>query len=196
MNKQKKVIELTDVSKKQKLIDIIRTRSFKTGDFTLASGQKSTYYFDLKQTICHPEGGVTIADMILDIIKDNNFKVDAIGGMEIGALPITFHVQSYAMLKGMPINAFFVRKQVKDHGSKQLVEGICEPKSNVIIVEDVTTTGGSALKSIEAVQAERNCNILAVISILNRAAGADNLFADKKIPFFYLVNKADFGIND
>jgi orotate phosphoribosyltransferase len=183
-----------DEKKRQQLIALIRQRSFKTGDFTLASGQKSTFYFDLKNTMCHPVGGRLIAELMLDIITDHHFPVEAIGGMEMGALPITFHIQSLAMQHGKPINAFFVRKQAKDHGSKQLVEGILEPNSNVIIVEDVTTTGGSAMKSIEAVQAEKQAIVVAVISILNRTQGADQLFAEKNIPFFSLVRKEDFGV--
>jgi orotate phosphoribosyltransferase len=92
------------------------------------------------------------------------------------------------------LNAFIVRKQAKDHGTQSRLEGVIEPNSKVIIIEDVTTTGTSALQSMEVVQQEVKSQVLAVFTVLDRMEGSQELFASKKIPFYSLVQKKDFGV--
>jgi orotate phosphoribosyltransferase len=181
-------------SKRNELISLIKERSFKTGTFKLASGKMSNYYFNLKPTYCHPDGGALIGDLILEIIQKNNLKVDTIGGMEIGALPIAFAVQGRAYLQNKKIFTFFVRKQKKEHGAEKQVEGILEKDMDVIVVEDVTTTGGSTMKAIEAIRSETGANVVAVISVLNRREGADDLFKENKIPLYSIVAIEDFEV--
>ena len=130
-----------------RLADIIRKRSFGRGEITLASGRKSDFYFNLKPTMLDPEGAALLAEMSLDALKDD--KVDYIGGLEMGAVPIAGAIAQLSWLKGRPIAAFFVRKKPKEHGARLAVEGLAKGESlagkRIVIVEDVTTTGGSAL---------------------------------------------------
>jgi orotate phosphoribosyltransferase len=140
------------------------TGAFKTGDFILSSGKKSNYYIDCRKITLHPEGSRLIAKIILEKIK--GLKVDAIGGLTLGADPITSSVVAISDLPG-----FIVRKKEKEHGTKQKIEGHLQPGWNVVIVEDVSTTGASALQAIEAVEAA-GAKVVKVISVVDREEGA------------------------
>lgn len=137
-----------------RLADIIRTRSFGRGDITLASGRKSNFYFNLKPTMLDAEGASLLAELTLDALISE--KVDYVGGLEMGAVPIAGAIAQLSFMRGHPIQAFFVRKKPKEHGAKLTVEGLARGESlqgkRVVIVEDVTTTGGSALKAVEVVR--------------------------------------------
>ena len=137
-----------------RLADIIRKRSFGRGEITLASGRKSDFYFNLKPTMLDPEGAALLAELSLDALKDD--KIDYIGGLEMGAVPIAGAIAQLSWLKGNPIAAFFVRKKPKEHGARLAVEGLAKDESlagkRIVIVEDVTTTGGSAIKAVDAVK--------------------------------------------
>ncbi|OGC36759.1 orotate phosphoribosyltransferase [candidate division WOR-1 bacterium RIFOXYB2_FULL_48_7] len=147
----------------------IETGAFKTGDFTLASGKKSNYYFDCRKITLHPEGSRLIAKIILEKIK--GLKVDSIGGLTLGADPITSAVVALSDIPG-----FIVRKKEKEHGTKQKIEGHIGQGWNVVIVEDVATTGGSALQAIEAVEAV-GAKVVKVISVVDREEGAKEALA-------------------
>ena len=136
--------------KTQRLKEIITQKSFKTGNFILASGAKSNYLFDLKTTLLDPEGANLAADLILAKITNN---IMAIGGVELGACPIVSAVCVKSHLINRPIKSFYVRKAKKDRGTNQLIEG-CSliPGEEVIIVEDVTTTGNSAMQAVKIVR--------------------------------------------
>ncbi len=179
-------------SNRMELITIIKERSFKKGTFKLASGKTSSYYFNLKSTYCHPAGNALIGDLILQILELHKIQADAIGGMEIGAIPIACSVQARAYFRNRPLYSFFVRKEKKEHGTEKQVEGIIEDGMNVVVVEDVTTTGGSVMKAVEAIKTETKAKITAVISVLNRREGADELFKEKGIPFYYICSIEDF----
>src|SRR5437762_509947 len=131
-----------------RLRDIIRDRSFGFGEVTLASGLKSNFYFNLKPTMLDPEGAALLAELTLAALKGE--RVDYVGGLEMGAVPIAGALAQLSFLKGHPIAALFVRKTPKDHGAKLSVEGLPKGQTlkgkHVVIVEDVTTTGGSAMK--------------------------------------------------
>ena len=136
-----------------RLKDIIHKRSFGRGEITLASGRKSDFYFNLKPTMLDPEGAALLAELSLDALKDD--RIDYIGGLEMGAVPIAGAIAQLSWLKGHPIAAFFVRKKPKEHGARLAVEGLAKGDSlagkRIVIVEDVTTTGGSAVKAVDAV---------------------------------------------
>src|SRR5215218_7412050 len=129
-----------------RLRDIIHARSFGYGDVTLASGRKSNFYFNLKPTMLHPEGAALLAELTLEALADE--RVDYVGGLEMGAVPIAGAIAQLSWTKGQPIAAFFVRKKPKEHGAKLAVEGLAKGETlqgkRIVIVEDVTTTGGSA----------------------------------------------------
>lgn len=140
------------------------TGAVKTGDFTLSSGKKSNIYIDCRKITLHPQGARLIAKIILEKIK--GLKVDAIGGLTLGADPITSSVVALSDIPG-----FIVRKKEKEHGTKQRIEGIIAPRYNVVIVEDVATTGGSALEAIKAVE-ELGAKVVKVISVVDREEGS------------------------
>lgn len=177
-----------------RLIEIIKARSFQSGvEVKLASGRTSTYYFNMKPTMLDPEGAYLIASLILENIED--VSADLVGGLEMGAVPIASAVAAVSQAKGRPIGAFFVRKQAKDHGTKSLVEGLPKGETmagkRLIVVEDVTTTGGSAIKAAEALRAE-GATIVRVVTVLDRQEGAGDAFAAAGLDFASILTLNDF----
>jgi orotate phosphoribosyltransferase len=174
------------------LINRIREKALKIGTFTLASGRQSTYYLDGKQVTLDPEGARLVAEGILDLLSEENLP-SAIGGMSIGADPITAAVVTMSAIRGTPIAGFMVRKQSKGHGTDQYVEGPVQPGDHVVIVEDVVTTGGSSLTAIERAEAF-GLKVTRVIAIVDRMEGGAEAFADRGYPFASLLTIRDFGI--
>lgn len=175
---------------RSRLYDIVRTKSFVRGHVVLASGKESDHYFDMKPTMFDPEGAELLADLILARIAPSG--ADCVGGLEMGAVPLITPISIASRRAGKPLPGFFVRKTVKDHGTKKLVEGMADVKGKrVAIVEDVTTTGGSAMKAVAALR-EGGAEIALVISILDREEGAAKLYADAGIPFDSLFRASEF----
>lgn len=177
-----------------RLIEIVKARSFQEGpEMKLASGRTSTFYFNMKPTMLDAEGAHLIASLILDQIEGQ--PVDLVGGLEMGAVPIAAAVTAVSFGRGQPVNAFFVRKQAKEHGTKSLLEGLARGETmagkNVVIVEDVTTTGGSALKAAEALKAE-GAKIVHVVTIVDRQEGAAEAFAAANMDFRPLLTLGNF----
>ena len=177
-----------------RLVEIIKARSFQTGaEMKLASGRTSSFYFNMKPTMLNPEGGFLIAQLILDALEGTD--ADWIGGLEMGAVPIAAAVAAQSHARGRRLAAFFVRKQAKEHGTKSLVEGLAAGETlkgkPVVIVEDVTTTGGSALKAVEAVRAE-GAEVVRIITIVDRQEGAAATFRAAGLPFAPLLTIQDF----
>ena len=179
---------------RDRLVDIIKARSFQSGkEVTLASGRTSTYYFNMKPTMLDAEGAHLIATLILDSI--DGLDADLIGGLEMGAVPIASAVAAVSHTCGKPIGAFFVRKQPKDHGTRSLVEGLANGESlkgkKVVIVEDVTTTGGSAIKAAEAVRAE-GADVVRVVTVVDREEGTADAFSAAGLKLTAILKLADF----
>lgn len=181
-------------ARRARLIELIKLRSFQEGpEFKLASGKTSTFYFNMKPTMLDSEGAYLVASLILDQLERTD--ADLIGGLEMGAVPIASSVAAVAFTEGRKLSAFFVRKQAKEHGTQSLVEGLAKGESmagkKVVVVEDVTTTGGSALKAAEALKAA-GAEIVRVITIVDRLDGAAETFAAAGIEFAPLLTLADF----
>ena len=179
---------------KRRLIEIVRARSFQEGpEIRLASGKMSTFYFNMKPTMLDPEGARLIADLVIAELADTD--VDLAGGLEMGAVPIATAVAAISEIRGRPIGAFFIRKQAKEHGTQSLVEGLVRGETmqgkRVAILEDVTTTGGSALKAAAALRAE-GAEIVRVITIVDREDGAGDAFASEKLNFVPILKLSDF----
>ncbi len=176
-----------------RLADIIRARSFGYGEIKLASGRTSNFYFNMKPTMLDPEGAALIAELTLDALGE--FDIDAIGGLEMGAVPIAGAIAQLSFLRGRPIPAFFVRKQPKDHGAKLAIEGLAPGETmkgkRVVVVEDVTTTGGSAMKAVEALR-DAGAEIALVLTIVDREEGADDTFGDAHLIFRSLYKASEF----
>ncbi|HVY41569.1 MAG TPA: orotate phosphoribosyltransferase [Hyphomicrobiaceae bacterium] len=177
-----------------RLINIVRRRSYGTGvEIKLASGRISNFYFNLKPTMLDPEGAYLIGALITDAIAPG--EADLVGGLEMGAVPIAAAVAAVSFAKGRPLPAFFVRKQAKEHGTRSLIEGLVKGETiegkRVVIVEDVTTTGGSSMKAVEAVRAEGG-SVVRVLTVVDRLEGAAETFAKAGLLFTPLLTVDDF----
>ncbi|MDO9529889.1 MAG: orotate phosphoribosyltransferase [Syntrophales bacterium] len=158
--------------KKKRLAEIIARRSFKYSDdppFTLTSGRRSNFYFDCKPTTLDPEGMNLIGSIIFDMLEDS--EVTAAGGMTLGADPIANALSLISYQRGRPIKSFIVRKNVKGHGTKSKIEGDVRPGENVVIIDDVITTGASTIAAIERAR-EEGLVIDRVIVLIDREEGA------------------------
>jgi orotate phosphoribosyltransferase len=184
---------LTEPSKHQdargKLFTILKEKAFRRGRITLASGRESDFYFDMKPAMLDPDGATLMAELILDEIRD--VKADCVGGLEMGAVPLIAPVAMRSLDRGRRLPGFFVRKAVKDHGTKKRVDGDDIAGKTVVILEDVTTTGGSAMDAVNAVT-EAGATVALVISILDRGEGAADLYAKAGIPFKSLFRAEEF----
>lgn len=171
-----------------RLRDIVKEKSFRKGDFTLASGKKSNYFFDMKATMLDPEGAELIAGLVLEKIREAG-GADAVGGLELGAVPIVSVVVARSA-GSTPISGFIVRKQVKDHGTQQPVDGHLPEGSRVILVEDVTTTGQSVGKAIRAAR-ERGCTVEAVVTLVDRLEGAEENLRAEGVRLLPILTRAE-----
>lgn len=182
---------MTTVSSRTRLLNLFRERALLFGKFVLASGKESTYYINSKKALFHSECAALLGDALYETTKD--LDIQAIGGLEVGALPLATAAVIRYHDAGRTLEGFFVRKQAKDHGSKELVEGVTlQPGWRVAIVDDVLTTGGSALEAVKAVE-ERGAVVAAVVCIVDRLQGARELFSPKYL-FLPLFTIRDFGI--
>jgi orotate phosphoribosyltransferase len=175
---------------KARLIEILKERSVRTGTFTLASGKTSDLYVDARQTTLSPEGSTVIAKMILERLHPD---VVGVGGPVTGADPMTGAIVTHSFLDGRPLHGFMVRKEPKGHGMQRYIEGPVEKGNRVVIVEDVTTTGGSSLLAIDRA-VEFGLKVERVITVVDRLAGAAEAFAARGIPLEPLVTIRDLGI--
>jgi orotate phosphoribosyltransferase len=175
-------------TKRQRLLSIIARRSVLRGEFRLTSGRSSNFFIDLKKTMFDPEGAALLADLLFEMIRTDD--VDCIGGMETGAIPLVAALCLRSWPE-KPLAGFFIRKEAKGHGTDQRIDGLLNPEARVILFEDVTTTGGSALRA--AHEAGRNqCTILKVITVVDRLEGAEENFRSAGIPFEALFTRSDF----
>jgi len=187
--------ELAGEARVRRLKQIIRDhggfKAAKPGEpkFLLASGKLSDVYFNGKTVTLDPEGGRIIAEIILDQIRD--LQVDSIGGLALGSIPIATAVSLLSQGSRKPIPAFWVREAPKDHGDRTLVEGILENGSNVVIVDDVATSGTSLEKVVNVLRL-RNCNIVKIITLLDREEGAEQKFRSMGLNYSSILKKSDF----
>jgi orotate phosphoribosyltransferase len=190
---QPKEPALSKSASRARLFDIIHTRSFGYGEITLASGRKSNFYFNLKPTMCDPEGAALLAELTFDALRED--KLDYVGGLEMGAVPLAGAIAQLSWLKNHPIAAFFVRKKAKEHGARLGVEGLAKGETlqgkRIVIIEDVTTTGGSAIKALDAVR-EAGGDVVLVYTMVDREEGATENFAKAGVPFRALYKAAEF----
>lgn len=177
---------------RQALVELVRQKALKFGQFTLASGKQATYYLDGKQVTLDATGARMIGEGLLDLIAKGTPPA-AVGGMSIGADPITAAVITIAGIRGTPLKGFMVRKEAKGHGTNKFVEGPVQPGDTAVILEDVVTTGGSSLMAIERVEAF-GLKVVGVLAIIDRMEGGAEAFAAKGYPFQSLLTIRDFGI--
>jgi len=164
----------------------IREKSLFRGEVTLSSGKKSDYYMDCRLTTLDPEGSVLVGHAILELLAARGIRAEAIGGMSMGADPIVSSVAALSFLQGRPLRGFLVRKERKEHGRQKRIEGL-EPGAvhNVVIVDDVCTTGKSTFEAIAAAE-EEGMKVLAVISLVDREEGGSEELR-KKYPYYAIT---------
>ena len=161
------------MSVKEELKVIIRELSYEEREVTLASGRKSNFYFDGKQTTLHSRGGLLVGQAFWEEVKQFGETIDGVGGLTLGADPIATATSIAAQLEGVNVHAFIIRKEPKGHGTGQWLEGRKNLPlgSKVVIVEDVTTTGGSSMKAVERAQAE-GLEVVGIVTLVDREEGA------------------------
>ncbi|MDA0658863.1 MAG: orotate phosphoribosyltransferase [Planctomycetota bacterium] len=171
----------------------IREKALKFGTFTLASGRTASYYLDCRQVTLDGRAANLIAEGLIEAMQAD--WPDAVGGMAIGADPITAAVITRASQIGHDLRGFIVRKESKQHGRQQMVEGPVQQGDRVIILEDVVTTGGSALLAIEHAESH-GLKVIGVMAVVDRLEGGREAFAARGYPLQTLFTVSDFGVQD
>jgi orotate phosphoribosyltransferase len=170
---------------------LIREKALAFGDFKLASGKKASYYLDCRQITLDAQGARLVGEGMLDLVAGD--LPDLVGGMAIGADPITAAILTLAGLRGLPLRGVMVRKEAKAHGTGRFVEGPFREGESIAIVEDVVTTGGSSLLAIERCEAV-GLKIHRVLAIVDRLEGGREAFAARGYELTTLFTVRDFGI--
>ncbi len=177
-----------------KLLQLLKERSFKSGgSFRLASGTMSDYYIDGKMTAVYSEAVPLIGEILYERTKD--LEIEAIGGLEVGAVPLTTAAVYSYQLHGRKMEGFWVRDKAKTHGTKKLIEGGLRAGARVAIVDDVFTKGGSAMRALREVR-EWKCEVPIVLALVDRLQGARELFRSEGVTNYQSVfTIRDFGVN-
>lgn len=178
-----------------RLIALLAERSAKRGDFVLASGRRSSLYVDCRLTTMSPEGQLLIGRAALAALRASGWPIDAVGGLTLGADPISYAIAHASALEaeagtGGMIRAFTVRKEAKQHGTGKLIEGPFAAGDQVVVVEDVITTGGSALKAVEAIRAAGG-NVIGVLALVDREEGGREALEAAGLTVLSLVTATD-----
>ena len=171
------------------LVAHLLEHSVRTGDFTLKSGRKSTWFIESKQTVCRPEGIMLVANAALAVIPDD---VTAIGGLTMGADPVAFGIAAVAATRGRALRSFSIRKEAKDHGVQGRLAGALLPGDKVVITEDTVTRGTSALDAALAVRALGAEPVL-VLVVVDRGGTCAAMAAAEGIAFHALITAPDLG---
>ncbi len=168
------------------LIALLAERSAKRGQFTLASGKQSTFYIDARLTTMSPEGLSIVGPFALSVLRETGWRVDAVGGLTLGADPISYAISYASAQSDHPLRAFTVRKEAKAHGTGKLLEGPFRRGDRVAVIEDVITTGGSALRAIDAVRAADGV-VAGVLALVDREEGGRQTIEEAGVPVVALV---------
>lgn len=158
---------MTAPGAREQLLTLITKQSFRLGSFTLSSGLKSDYYIDCRTTTLHAHGSELTGRVFFDLFRQQGWRPQAVGGLTMGADPIVTAVTVISAQQHMPIHGFLVRKAEKTHGTGQRIEGFQEKGADVVIVDDVCTTGGSTIQAIQAAR-EFGFNIIAAACLVER----------------------------
>jgi orotate phosphoribosyltransferase len=168
------------------LITLLAERSAKRGQFTLASGKQSNFYIDARLTTMSPDGLAIIGPLALSALRETGWNVDAVGGLTLGADPISYAISYASAASDHPLRAFTVRKESKAHGTGKLLEGPFREGDRVAVIEDVITTGGSALRAIEAVRSA-NGSVAGVLALVDRGEGGRQAIEQAGVAIISLV---------
>ena len=162
-------------------------RSIRLGDFTLASGAKSPYYIDARQTTMCAEGQRLVGLVAFEAIRDSGLAPTHVGGLTLGADPVAYAIAHRSALEEAPIDGFTVRKEAKAHGTGQKIEGGLPTDARCLMIEDTMTTGKSTLRAVDAVRAH-GAEVVGVLTVVNRSDSAEALYADKGLPLLWIYS--------
>ncbi len=167
----------------------VLAHSLKTGDFTLKSGAKSSWFLDTKQTACRPDGIVLVADVALSIVPAD---ATAIGGLTMGADPVAYGIAAVGATRGRSLRSFSVRKEAKDHGVTGRIAGALAPGDRVVITEDTVTRGTSIMEAVDAVEAF-GATVVFITVIVDRGGTCAEMAAARGLPFVPILTAPDLG---
>jgi orotate phosphoribosyltransferase len=173
---------------RQALLDLFCQVAYKEGDFTLSSGQQSTYYINGKQVTLHPQGGAAVGRLLLSMLPA---ETEAVAGLTLGADPMVTATSVVALYEGRSLTPLIIRKEAKGHGTQAYIEGLpLPPNTPVAVLEDVVTTGQSALKAVQRLR-DAGYRVTEIIALVDRHQGGSELYQQEQIPF-----RAIFSIRD
>jgi orotate phosphoribosyltransferase len=172
------------------LVKLLAHRSARRGNFTLSSGRQSNLYVDARLTTMSPEGLVLIGELGLNALTESGWNVKAVGGLTLGADPIAYAISYRSADTGHPLRAFTVRKAAKDHGTQQLIEGPFRSGDVVAVVEDVITTGESALRAIQSIRAAGG-SVAGVLALVDREEGGREKIEAQNLPVLCLTRASE-----
>ena len=177
------------MNSKESLIALLKEKSVRVGEFTLASGKKSNFYVDARQTTLHAQGALLVAELILDVLEP---AVQGVGGPVTGADPIAGAVALLSHQKGTPRHGFMVRKEPKGHGANNWVEGRTNlpAGAKLCVVEDTVTTGGSLLRAVSKLE-ELGYHVVQCITVVDREEGARERIEAAGYPYIALTTKSE-----
>jgi orotate phosphoribosyltransferase len=183
---------MSDPARRERLLALLRERSFERKHFVLASGRESDFFVDCKQTVLTAEGHALVGELMLGALAELP-ECDAVGGVELGGCPLASAVSLVSHQHGRDLPALYVRKAQKDHGSSKLVEGDKSlfPGIRVALLEDVITTGGSSLKAVRALETA-GAKVVGIIAIVDRLEGGAEAIGEAAIPLRALYTRKDF----
>lgn len=188
---------MTDSSDtRRQLLDLIDELAVVRGRVTLSSGKEADYYLDLRRVTLDHRSAPLVGDVVLDLLEVHDLldKIDAVGGLTMGADPVVCAVQHAAASRGLDLDAFLVRKEAKGHGMKRQVEGPDVAGRRVVVVEDTSTTGGSALTAVAAAR-EAGATVVGVASVVDRDTGAREAVEGVDLPYLWVLSAADLGLD-
>ncbi|UFU06059.1 orotate phosphoribosyltransferase [Ruania halotolerans] len=180
----------------QRLADLVNAHAVVHGRVTLSSGKEADYYVDMRRVTLHHEAAPLIGHLLLDRLEESGYgpgEIDAVGGLTLGADPVVCAVQHAAASRGLDLDAFLVRKEAKGHGMKRQVEGPDVAGKRVVVLEDTSTTGGSALTAVEACR-RAGAEVVAVASVVDRDTGAREAVERAELPYLWVLSAADLGL--
>jgi orotate phosphoribosyltransferase len=172
------------------LVALLAARSARRGTFTLASGRVSDFYVDCRLTTMSPDGLVLVGPLAFELVQSSGWEVDSVGGLTMGADPVSYAIAYASALRGSPLRCFAVRKEAKGHGMGKRIEGSFRSGDRVVVIEDSMTTGGSALNAAAAIRAEGGV-VVGALTLVDREEGAREALSAAGIPLLAFTTAAE-----
>ncbi len=175
---------------RDRLRTLLVERSLEIGDFTLASGASSSFYIDARRTTMSAEGQTLVGNVCCDLLEDASIEANHVGGLTLGADPITYAIAHESWSRGHPLDGFTVRKSAKEHGTGRRIEGGLPRDARAVVVEDTMTSGRSALRAVRAVR-EHGPTVVAVVVLVDRQEGGAERIASAGVPLLTVFDAGE-----